>query len=358
MESHKLANIFPLMQDSEIEELAKDIKINGLEESIVTFEGKILDGRNRFLACEKAGVQPEFYEYAGSDPLAYVISLNLHRRHLTVSQRAAIAVELLPEIESQAKLSQIRKPVDSVCPKSDTQNIKIRSDKKAGDLLNVGRSAVADVKKIKAENPEKFEQIKAGKITIQDVKNEIKKDKIAKIRKQVNDNIKTPESIDGKYDIIYIDPPWQYDNKVPSRAIENHYPTMSMDELINIDIPAKDDCVLFMWVTVPFLDTGIDLLRKWNFTYKTCCIWDKEIIGLGYWFRNQHEILLVGIKGDVSPPMPENRHPSVYQEKRGKHSKKPDYYYEIIENMFPHKSKIEMFARDKRQNWAVWGNQV
>lgn len=351
MESHKLANIFPLMQDSEIEELAKDIKTNGLEESIVTFEDKILDGRNRFLACEKAGVQPEFYGYAGNDPLSYVISLNLHRRHLTTGQRAVIALELLPEFEKKANEREIAGKKIDPSQKFD----KGRATEQAGKALNVSRQTVTEAKKIQQHSPELLEKVKTKEITLQEAKKEIQKTIIEERQKDIK---KIPESIDGKYDIIYIDPPWQYDNKVPSRAIENHYPTMSIDELVNIDIPSKDDCILFMWVTAPFLDTGIDLLRKWNFEYKTCCIWDKEIIGLGYWFRNQHEILLIGIKGYVNPPMPENRHPSVYQEKRGKHSKKPDYYYEIIENMFPHKSKIEMFARNKRQDWAVWGNQV
>jgi ParB-like nuclease domain len=90
-EFHPLAALFPPLDEKELDELAADIREHGLREPIVTFEGKILDGRNRYLACERAGVAPRFKEYTGSDPLAYVVSLNLKRRHLDTSQRAMVA---------------------------------------------------------------------------------------------------------------------------------------------------------------------------------------------------------------------------------------------------------------------------
>src|SRR3990170_5071720 len=93
-EFHELSDIFPLMSESELSDLADDIRANGLHESIVLHAGKILDGRNRYIACELAGVEPKFVEYAGDDPLAFVVSLNLKRRHLNESQRAMIAAKL------------------------------------------------------------------------------------------------------------------------------------------------------------------------------------------------------------------------------------------------------------------------
>src|SRR4030042_6737746 len=94
MEFHPIANIFPLMSDNEIETLAEDIKKNGLIEPIVTFEGKILDGRNRYLACESAKHSPALKPYLGSDPVSFVISLNLNRRNLNESQRGIVAAKL------------------------------------------------------------------------------------------------------------------------------------------------------------------------------------------------------------------------------------------------------------------------
>lgn len=99
MKFHPLAEIFPLMEGEEFERLSADIKLNGLLEPIWTYEGKILDGRNRWLACKDAGVEPKTREYRGHNPVAFVIAMNIERRHLTPSQRAAVAVEILSTYE-------------------------------------------------------------------------------------------------------------------------------------------------------------------------------------------------------------------------------------------------------------------
>src|SRR5436309_6004790 len=90
MHFHPLAEIFPILSGQHFDELAVDIRDNGLREPIVTHDGKILDGRTRYLACLRVGIEPKFEEYTGEDPLAYVISLNLRRRHLDESQRAMV----------------------------------------------------------------------------------------------------------------------------------------------------------------------------------------------------------------------------------------------------------------------------
>lgn len=94
IEFHEIASIFPMMEGEEFETLVKDIKENGLIEPIYLYEGKIIDGRNRYLACQKAGVEPRFEEYTGISPVDFVISKNLHRRHLNESQRAVVAAKI------------------------------------------------------------------------------------------------------------------------------------------------------------------------------------------------------------------------------------------------------------------------
>jgi hypothetical protein len=79
-----------MLDEQQADELASDIRANGLRQAITTYDGKILDGRNRYLACVSAGVEPRYKEFTGSDPLGYVISLNLTRRHLNESQRAMV----------------------------------------------------------------------------------------------------------------------------------------------------------------------------------------------------------------------------------------------------------------------------
>lgn len=161
------------------------------------------------------------------------------------------------------------------------------------------------------------------------------------------------------YNVILCDPPWRYEfAETKNREIENQYPTMSIDEIKALQVPANDDCVLFLWATAPKLEQAFEVLKAWGFTYKTCAVWDKEKIGMGYWFRGQHELLLVGTKGNPGAPFPENRFSSVIRARREGHSEKPECIYNMIEKMIPNGVYLEMFARNKREKWASWGNQV
>ena len=163
-----------------------------------------------------------------------------------------------------------------------------------------------------------------------------------------------------KYQIIYADPPWKYDFcKDNTDRIEGHYPTMSNDEICSLKIPTTDNAVLYLWATAPKLLEALEVMVAWRFKYKTQAIWDKDWIGMGYWFRGQHEILLVGTKGKFSPPSTKYRKPSVYKERRTQHSKKPLYFKDLIAQSFPHNcNKLELFAREKTEGWDVWGNEV
>lgn len=163
----------------------------------------------------------------------------------------------------------------------------------------------------------------------------------------------------GQYDIIYADPPWKYDfSETESRSIDTKYPSLDLDEIKYIKVPSADSAVLFLWATAPKLVEALEVMSAWGFIYKTNAIWDKEIIGMGYWFRGRHEQVLVGVKGDFSPPTDSLRVSSVYIERREEHSKKPDYYYQLIENMFPRGTYLELFARRKRNGWTSWGNEI
>jgi len=172
-------------------------------------------------------------------------------------------------------------------------------------------------------------------------------------------NIELPK---GKYNVIYADPPWKYEHPPmgdSNRSIERHYPTLELEKIKSMQIPAAEDSVLFIWATAPKLAEVIEVINAWGFNYRTCCIWDKKIIGMGYWFRNRHELLLVATKGDFPPPPVESRPPSVYEERRGEHSRKPDYFYQMIEKMYPNGKYLELFARRKwNDKWTVWGNEI
>lgn len=164
-----------------------------------------------------------------------------------------------------------------------------------------------------------------------------------------------------KYQIIYADPPWRYDfSKDNADKIEAHYPTMELKDIEELvyKLPIDTNAVLYLWATAPKLLEALAVMKAWGFTYKTQAMWDKGWVGMGYWFRGQHELLLVGVKGKFSPPKPTLRESSVYREKKGKHSRKPDYFRDLITKQFPDKEKLELFAREKKEGWDVWGNEV
>lgn len=163
---------------------------------------------------------------------------------------------------------------------------------------------------------------------------------------------------DVRFGVIYADPPWNYANSPDRGNPENHYPVMDLADICALPIPADDNCVLYLWATAPLLVEAMQVIDAWGFTYKTSAVWDKEKIGVGYWFRGQHELLLVGVRGKVSPPPQPLRVSSVYREARTAHSRKPDIVRTHIASWFPDVHKLEMFCRFPSPGWHVWGNQV
>lgn len=129
-------------------------------------------------------------------------------------------------------------------------------------------------------------------------------------------------------------------------------------ERANNDFERIALAVLFLWATPPKLPEALEVMEAWGFEYKTNAVWVKEGgIGMGYWWRNQHEHLLVGTRGTFSPPSPENRLPSVIEAPRKVHSAKPVTVAEHLEKLYPDHAKIELFARKHRKGWSAWGNQ-
>jgi N6-adenosine-specific RNA methylase IME4 len=171
-------------------------------------------------------------------------------------------------------------------------------------------------------------------------------------------NSELPTSV--KYPVIYADPPWQYEHMVSvSREIENKYPTMALEEICALPVGdiATEDAILFMWTTAPHLEKAFEVIRSWGFSYRSNAVWDKQKMGMGYYFRTQHEILLIATRGEMVTPAASDRVSSVFSIPRGEHSAKPVEFYNIIEKYYPELPKIELFCRSPRDGWSVWGNQ-
>lgn len=168
-----------------------------------------------------------------------------------------------------------------------------------------------------------------------------------------------------RYGVIYCDPAWKFETHSDNgldRAADNHYPTMTLDEIMALDVPAlaADDCVLFMWVTGPFLRHGFQVMEAWGFEYKARFVWDKEVSGNGYWVLDDAEELLIGVRGDVPcPAHGDKKFSAVQHERKGEHSAKPERFAEIIETYFPTLPKIELNRRGPaRDGWDAWGNEA
>jgi oligoribonuclease (3'-5' exoribonuclease) len=183
--AHEYASLFPLATDDELLKMAEDIKQRGLQCPIIMLDGQVLDGRNRLAACELAGIAPRFEQYSGTDPLADVVSWNLHRRHLSTSQLAELAVELKPMFSKQAKERQAEQ-----AKKNRPQSLKVANlphsekvtagiDKtKARDqvaaVVGVSGRTVQDAEFIHKHAPKLSKEIKAGKMTVHAAKQQVK----------------------------------------------------------------------------------------------------------------------------------------------------------------------------------------
>lgn len=353
MEYHEIANIFPMMTDADLEQLKDDIVINGQLDPVTLYEGKILDGRNRWKVCTELGLVINYDQYQGDNPLSFVISKNLHRRHLNPSQRAMIATDVKPLMEVEARKRQATHQAGNTYQLSAKvhEADKGRSDSKAGDLFGVSGRYVAEAEKIKEEAPELVEQILNGELSITQAKRKVVKQRTA-------DKVDLPES---KYRVVYADPPWQYGNTMPDDFVEqrDHYRTMSMVELCELPIKTivEDDAVLFLWVTSPILEDCFQLIKAWGFKYKASFVWDKVKHVMGHYNSVRHEFLLVCVRGSCQPDV-KKLFDSVVSIERTEHSAKPGYFRELIDTIYPHGKRIELFARMRAEGWDVYGNEL
>ena len=197
-----------------------------------------------------------------------------------------------------------------------------------------------------------------------------------------------------KFNVIYADPPWRFEpysrETGMDRAPENHYPTMTLEALLDLPVPtiAADDAIIFMWATAPMFLDALYVMEAWGFLsfrprdadgkllrdadgklialsrnaprYVTQQIWGKDRVGTGYWFRNRHEILIVGIRGDIPAPTPGTQAESLIMAAVKDHSRKPLIFKAMIEGLFPNLPKTELFSRQAKPSdgWSDWGKEA
>lgn len=413
IEFHPLANIFPLIEGAEFEQLVADIREHGLREPIILHANKILDGRNRYRAGVAANVIPEsldaltvaqlkhFKMYAplsGPEPsqdqlLAFVLSKNLHRRQLNESQRAMVAANIanMAPHRPDEKSANLRTSQEvaakrlNVSTRSVTDAVKVKNEAapEVRQAVEQGRLPVSSAAKLTVLPIEEQRRVVGAEEPAKAARNELARhnrderlDEIAKKNGSIAPDLKT----DQKVSLIYADPPWKFDVWNEENGLEKcpdrHYPTMSVEDICALPVGdmVAETALLFLWITVPRLMRADDIFRAWGrvicddpeygiirqpWTYVSNYAWDKANFGPGRWNRNTHEHLLIARIGDVPAPLPEDRVRSLYRETAGEHSAKPDYFAELIEKQYPQLTKIELFRRGPaRPGWLAWGNEA
>ena len=174
----------------------------------------------------------------------------------------------------------------------------------------------------------------------------------------------------GPFSTILADPPWRFSNRTGKMAPEHQrllrYPTMTMEEILELPINrlAAARSHLYLWVPNALLAEGLDVMKRWGFTYKTNIVWYKvrkdggpDGRGVGFYFRNVTELVLFGVRGGVRTLAPGRTQTNILSTRKREHSRKPDELYDIIEACSPG-PYLELFARHRRKGWAQWGNEA
>lgn len=170
--------------------------------------------------------------------------------------------------------------------------------------------------------------------------------------------VKSFEELSGRtFATIMADPPWNYGNQATRAATDNHYVTMSVDDICAMPVKdfAADNAQLHLWTTNGFLRQAFDVMDAWGFSHRSCFVWCKTQMGIGNYWRVSHEFLLLGIRGSATF---ENKALKSWAElDRGKHSAKPESIRAMVESAF-HGPRLEMFGRMAAPGWTVFGNEV
>jgi N6-adenosine-specific RNA methylase IME4 len=362
VQPHPDAAEVPTLCEAEYRVLRDDIAARGVQVPLeVTPAGVLLDGRARLRAARELGHEAvQVIVVTPDDDLEYILRAALLRRHLDASQRAALALKLVPfaEMRAAAKERQHAALRPGVVVATLPARQQPANNGRTRDLIaciaGISPRTAQDVITIHDHDPAVYEQILRGERNANNAAREV--------RQTLRDAqlAAAPRPLpQGPFELIYADPPWRLaGSPTSSRAVENHFPTMVLDEIKAMVIPAASRAVLYLWAVNSLLPEALHVIDAWGFQYRTNYSWVKDRWGLGHWNRTQHELLLVATHGKVSPPAEDARASSVIHAARRRHSQKPDEVYELLERLHPHDARLELFARQSRPGWSVWGNEA
>lgn len=378
MKFHPLSELFPLMQGREFDELVADIKTFGLREPIWTYQGEILDGRNRWRACEAAQLAHRpMREYTGNNPLPFVVSLNLHRRHLDEGQRGIVAAKI--ESTKQGRPGKDANLHVSRAHAAELLNVSERTVATASKVIDRGTpelvsavesgcvsvSTAADVAELPKE--EQREIVAKGEKEILEAAKQIRESRAVERRRR-NDELRTAsmaiEPPKGKYRCIVIDPPWEvqkYERDVrPNQSGDLDYPTLTHEQIAEFDIgtmASADGCHLFCWTTQKHLPATLEIVERWGFRYCLTMVWHKNGGPQPFGLPQYNCEFVVYARSGAPDFRDTKQFFTCFNAPRREHSRKPDEFYELIERV-TYGPRIDIFSREAREGFDQFGNET
>jgi len=369
--------LIPPLSTEEYSQLEQNLMKETNPNSIVlfTWNGVLIDGHSRHEICQKHNIPFITAEKNGfndrDDVKVWIIQNQFGRRNINNYQRSLLALELEGIYQKKAQINikvGLNKPLPTLAnpiikPDEYKPEVKpIDTREEVSKIAKVSHGTLDKVKLIEQKAaPEVKKELESGTKSINEVYKEIKKEEKEEIRKEEIAQLKfeieqTPEPPDGKYDVIVVDPPWKYGTEYDpnGRRIASPYPEMSLEELANINIPASDDSILWLWTTHKFMRHSFDLLDKWGYQDKAILTWVKDRIGIGSWLRSQTEFCIMAVKG--SPKVILTNQSTVLNAPNREHSRKPDEFYKMVDSLCIGR-KLDYFSREKREGWAQYGNE-
>lgn len=349
-------SLIPPLDTSELKLLEESILEEGVRDAIVTWNGYIVDGHNRYDIITKHGIkdyrviQKKFTDKDAAK--IWIMKNQIGRRNISSYLRAEyiFKVQEWEELKIKARISHgNRESRMNSYGTNDTKKILAQK-------LNVSEQTASRIIQIHKKAPEQLkEKLRHGDITVNQVYSFVK-------REEKRQELKTTEWPNSKYRIIYADPPWKYDNNNPPEFgdQDKHYPTLSIQDICNLPVSelSTDNAVLFLWVTSPILEQSFEVMTAWGFDYKASFIWDKVKHVMGHYNSVRHEFLLVGTKGSCQPEVLKLFDSVQVIERNGSHSHKPELFREIINTIYPSGPRVELFATEKIDGWDYYGNQI
>ena len=360
-------DLIPPLSDLEKLGLEEDIKKSGCYCPIITWKGYIIDGHHRYDICtrHKLGFRTEEREFATqNDVEIWIIENQFNRRNLPSFTRATLTFALEKRYET-------RRGERTDLQNKDLTSRRIRREAnreneartKAAKAAGMGHDTYARCKFIDKHADEKTKEALHKRLkTTNEVYVELKREKKreALIKRVESIEVKQAKALKGLYDVVVIDPPWdmhriELDERPTDVGFD--YPTMSIDEIKDLEVPCADDCHVFLWTTQKHLPEALEVLRDWGLKYVCTFTWHKNAgmqpLGLPQ-YNAEH--ILYARKG--TPQFVDTKNFQIcFNAPRGKHSEKPREFYETVCRTTLGR-RLDMFNRREINGFDGWGNEA